>query len=85
MDLVTKHLPKAIMATSKGHLRGQQKNIQSTKLKIHENTPLLVIEDIAPAQEPNNIATQTVFLTIDTKPFARWYSDQTGRFPMQSF
>ena len=46
-ELVTKNLPKAIMATNKGHLRGQQQNIQSTKLKIHENAPLPVSEDIA--------------------------------------
>ena len=84
VSLITKYLPKAIFATSQGHLRGQQKNIRSTKTWVNNSPPPINVEDIAPSQEANNPSTHNIFLTIDTKPFARSYSDQTGRFPVQS-
>ena len=69
-QLITKHLPKAIFATSQGHLRGKQQNIRSTKVWINNNISPTEIEDIAPLQETNNPITQNFFLTNDTKPFA---------------
>ena len=82
--LIRTYLPKSL-ATSQGHLKGQQKNIRSTKTVLEETVPLTISLDIAPAQEPANPKTQTVFLTIiDNKTFARSYSDQTGQFPIQS-
>ena len=60
--LITKHLPKYI-ASSKGHLRGQQKNIQSTEF-IKDGTPLEKFLDIAPMQEPTNPRTQIALAII---------------------
>ena len=83
-SLIRKHLPKSL-ATSQGHLKAQQKNIQSTKTVLDEPIPLSTSLDIAPAQEPSNPKTHNVFLTlVDNKVFARSYSDQTGQFPVQS-
>ena len=82
--LVKKHLVKS-MATSKGHMRLQQQNINSTKTTIDEEIPNTVSLDIEPSQEPQNERTHEVHaILIDTKEFARSYSDQTGKFPVQS-
>jgi hypothetical protein len=81
-SLVTKHLAKAL-ATSKGHLRMQQKNIQSTK--ITADLPIATSLDVAPSQEPNNASTNVVFATsVTTTNLGKSYSDQTGKFPVQS-
>jgi hypothetical protein len=81
--LIRKHLPKSL-ATSKGHLRSQQKNIRSTKLDP-EPMPPDTAEDVAPSQEPNNTKTNEAFtMVLDSTTFAKSYSDQTGRFPVQS-
>ena len=61
-NLVSKHLAKSL-ATSKGHLRMQLKNIQSTK--IATNLPLLTTSlNVSPSQEPNNLHTNVVFAAI---------------------
>jgi hypothetical protein len=52
MTLITKHLQKSL-ATSKGHLRMKQQNIQSTK--ITTDLDLATLLDIIPTQEPNNL------------------------------
>ena len=82
-DLVLRHLPKSI-ATAKGHLRGQQQNMRSTKTIA----PLLTMRDsldFSPSQEVGNLKTNEFFASvIDNKPFRRSYSDQTGRFPIPS-
>ena len=81
---IRKHLPK-LLATSQGHLKAQQKNLRSTKTIFDEPIPLATSLDIAPPQEPSNPKTHAVFITIiDNKIFARSYSDQTGKFPIQS-
>jgi hypothetical protein len=81
-SLVTKHLAKS-RATSKGHLRMEQKNVQSTK--ITANLPIATSLDFSPSQEPNNIRTHAVFATILPATELRTsYSDQTGKFPVQS-
>jgi hypothetical protein len=81
--LITKHLKKSL-ATSKGHLRmEQQQVIQSTK--ITTDLDLATSLDIIPTQEPNNLRTNVVFATILTETDLRKsYSDQTGKFPVQS-
>ena len=59
-------------------------NIQSTKV-TSPAIPLGTSLDIAPSQEATNAQTHAAFLTLfDTKTFERSYSDQTGRFPVQS-
>ena len=60
--LITKHPPKYI-ATSKGHLRGQQKRFIPKKF-IKDNNPLSTLLDIAPMQEPTNLCTQQAFYII---------------------
>jgi hypothetical protein len=80
--LITKHLQKSL-ATSKGHLRMEQQNIQSTT--ITTDLDIATSLDIIPTQEPNNLRTNVVFATILTDTDLRKsYSDQTGKFPVQS-
>ena len=74
--LITKHLFKSL-ATSKGHLRSEQKNIQSTK--IAKYLPLGTSLDVSPSQDANNKHFHVVFATIVTTAGQRKsYSDQTG-------
>ena len=81
-QLINKHLLKS-MATSKGHMHMQQKNIQSTKTISHTNKliidsalPLAVSLDVAPSQEPNNSRMHEAHaIIIDHKEFTRSYSD----------
>jgi hypothetical protein len=82
-SLISKHLPKAL-ATSKGHLPMQQKNIRSTKLDANV-LALNVSLDISPSQEPSNERTRAVFATmLHATNLHKSYSDQTGKFPIQS-
>jgi hypothetical protein len=70
-------------ATSKGHLRMEQKNLQSTKSPA--SLPLSTSLDVDPPQEPQNKATDKLFaLLLPTSDIQKSYSDQTGRFPTQS-
>ncbi len=81
-SLVTKHLAKSL-ATSKGHLRTKQKNIQSTK--ITSDLDMQTSLDFSPSQEPQNKRTHSVFVTImKATDLRKSYSDQTGKFPVQS-
>jgi hypothetical protein len=103
-SLVTKHLAKSL-ATSKGHLRTQQKNIQSTKNTQQNNIPstkntqpnnmqstkitsdldMQTSLDYSPSQEPQNKRTHSVFITLmKATDLRKSYSDQTGKFPVQS-
>ena len=78
-SLISKHLPKSI-ASTKGHLDQEQKNLQSTKAAIAAE-----IEEI-PKQEINNLKTNHIcaaLISIDNLP-SKSYSDQTGRFPVES-
>ena len=55
----------------------EQKYLNSTKL--HNSL------DIEPVQEPMNTATNTVYACIlPTSDIQKSYSDQTGKFPIQS-
>jgi hypothetical protein len=83
-SLVTKHLPKSL-ATGKGHLRMEQKNLQSTKPITSTHLPLTTSLDVSPSQEQNNVRTHVVFATIlPATKLRKSYSDQTGKFPVQS-
>ena len=78
-SLFKKHLPKSL-ATSQGHLRMQQQNIQSTKITL--NLPIETSLDLSPSQEPNNARTNVVFTALlPTTDLNKSYSDQTGRYP----
>jgi hypothetical protein len=81
-SLITKHLKKPT-ATSNRHLRMEQRNMQSTTL--HAPLPLSTSLDVHPSQEPQNKATHNLFaLLLPTSDLCKSYSDQTGRFPIQS-
>jgi hypothetical protein len=86
VELIRKHLLKST-ATTKGHMRGQQKNIRSTKVSL-PSVPLATSLDISPSSEPNNPRTMEGFCFLaglqDMRVRDRSYSDQTGRFPVQS-
>ena len=61
----------------------EQQNIQSTK--ITANLDLATSLDIIPSQEPSNQRTNVIFAVIRTETELRKsYSDQTGKFPIQS-
>jgi hypothetical protein len=82
-SLITKHLSKSL-ATSKGHLRMIQQNIQSTKV-LTAALPMATSLDVSPSQEPSNTLTNVVFAVIvSTSDISKSYSDQTGKFPVQS-
>jgi hypothetical protein len=82
--LISKHLANSL-ATSKGHLRMEQQNIQSTKITADLDLDLATSLDIIPSQEPNNLRMNVVFATILTETdLQKSYSDQTGKFPVQS-
>ena len=81
-SLITKYLPR-YLATRKFHLRMQQHNLNSTK--VHNSVPLTTSLDVKPAQEPQNAETNTFFaLLLPTSDIHRSYSDQKGKFPVQS-
>jgi hypothetical protein len=73
--LVTKHLPKSI-ASIKGHLDQQHKNVRSTK-------PTPPKPSTEPSFERLDQRTNVVFANI-FKPIAQIYTDLPGRFPIQS-
>jgi hypothetical protein len=58
VELIRKHVLKSI-ATTKGHTRGQQKNIRSTKVCL-PSVPLATSLDISPCSEPSNPRTMDV-------------------------
>ena len=63
----------------------QQKNVQSTK--VTSDLPIATSLDFSPYQEPNNTRTHAVFAfatVLPMKELRKSYSDQTGRFPIQS-
>ena len=75
--IIQKHLPKWI-TTAHGHLDQVSKNLHTTK----ENG---LIDNMSPAQEPNNIKTNDIMCTIATMDnICKSYSDQTGKFPIIS-
>jgi outer membrane receptor for monomeric catechols len=77
-SLVTKHLTKSL-ATSKGHLHMQQKNMQSTKMTA--DVPLATSLDFSPSQEPQNNCTYATFTTIlPATKLEKLNHDQTGKF-----
>jgi hypothetical protein len=91
IDLIKKHLPECI-ATNKGHLNQERKNIQSTKPSISIN-PLVKLEpstiernlDFFPPSESPNLKSHQCFTSVVSfKTTAKAYSDQTGRFPYTS-
>ena len=60
-----------------------QRNLNFTKL--HTSVPLATSLDVQPAQEPWNEDTNKLFaLLLPTSDIHKSYSDQTGKFPVQS-
>jgi len=80
-DLIKKHLPD-IIATSKGHLRQEQKNIRSTQIKIEDEPENLL--DYHPLPEEDNTKTHECYLTYFIKEEGVTYSDLTGIYPTKS-
>ena len=74
-ELLRRHLSKYI-ATSKGHLKIQRKNLCSSQRTQIISLPLHTSLNIAPAQEANNETTGDIYASV-----YRAYSDHTGNFP----
>ena len=75
-ELVRKHLPK-LLATAKGHLKHDRKNIRSTKLSV-ATAPLVLPSQHAPPAQSHQVFVETVELT------GKVSTDPTGRFPVTS-
>ena len=75
-SLISRHLPKSL-ASAKGHLDQEFKNLQSTSTAEIEELP---------HQEPNNVKTQHMVAALiqSTDLPSKSYSDQTGKFPVES-
>ena len=71
-----------MIATSKGHLRQEQKNIRSTQIKIEDESKHVL--DYHPLAEPDNTKTHECYLTYFTKEEGITYSDLTGIYPTKS-
>jgi hypothetical protein len=77
---LAKHLPKSI-ASAKGHLDQERKNLQSTK----RASPIIDDDDFFPSPDSPNTKTYSACATIE--PFEaqhKAYHDLTGRFPHRS-
>ena len=74
-ELLRKKLSKYI-ATAKGHLKMQRKNLRSSQRIQGINLPLRTALDIAPEQEANNATTGDIYVSV-----YKSYSYQTGKFP----
>jgi hypothetical protein len=80
--LVRKHLPKSV-ATAKGHLRQDRKNVRSTKKATNQpvtKSPPMTTSDLF--TEPN-VRTHCAFTKVVSMT-GKVFSDQTGRFPQTS-
>ena len=82
VPLVNKWLPKS-MATAKGHLDQQRRNIRSTKRTDTSDDQTEEREETMDRGITTHLAFVTVE-TVDTAPQGKIYSDITGRFPTQS-
>ena len=79
--LVRKHLPKSL-ATAKGHLRQDRKNVRSTKIPSIPTIEQQVMTTSDLAHE-SNVRTHCAFSKIVSLT-GKVFSDQTGRFPQTS-
>ena len=84
-QMIAKHLLQRI-ATAKGHLDQEFKNLRSTKSTPPPETQDPHDPDISPPQEPANPKTQNMLCTIIDSAECKdeSYSDQTGEFPVRS-
>lgn len=83
MELISKHLHPNI-ATTKGRIRQEQKNIHpTTKLNFPSEPP--TIEETSKIANPDNqLKTHDCFITITTKEEGTSFSDLTGQYPIIS-
>ena len=80
-SLIRKHLEKSV-ATAKGHLDQEQKNLQSTKTSIKIEDEEL---DFNPVPHTEGEKTHNCFaLIVDFQNVKKAYLDLTGRFPFKS-
>jgi hypothetical protein len=80
--LVRKHLPKSL-ATAKGHLRMDRKNVRSTKQPINQLVDEPSTMTTSELSIESNVRTHCAFTKIVTFT-GKVFSDQTGRFPQTS-
>jgi hypothetical protein len=81
--LVRKHLPKSV-ATAKGHLRMDRKNVRSTKPDLPQpSTEPVSTTTSAHILDASNVRTHCAFTKIVSLT-GKVFSDQTGRFPQTS-
>ena len=80
--LVRKHLPKSV-ATAKGHLRQDRKNVRSTQNPLHSSLREPPVMTTLELHHDSNVRTQCAFAKTVSLT-GKVFSDQTGRFPQTS-
>ena len=75
-EVVSKHFPES-METQKGHMKKQRQNVRSTKKKV-------VAEKITEYEELTRSTSKHNILVKIINADETVYTDQTGRFPVQS-
>jgi len=80
-DLISKHLLPSIPHL-KGHLKQEQKNVQSTKVISSPALPLIKTEPEPPVQQESPV--HECFLTLIDRHPGVTYSDLAGRYPIKS-
>ena len=75
-----------MVATSKGHLKQERQNLQSTKpAPPHLKNEQEINDDFFPISESPNLKTHECFATLETfVPTQKAYSDLTGKFVCKS-
>jgi hypothetical protein len=79
-DLINKHLTTTI-ATSKGHLKQEQRNIRTTQIEIPNDDNIL---DHHPTQDIEQAKTHECYITYYAKEEGITYSDLTGIYSTKS-
>ena len=75
-EAVSKHFPESI-ETQKGHMKKQRQNVRSTKKKV-------ITEEVTEEEELTCATTKHNILVKIINAEETVYTDQTGRFPVQS-
>ena len=83
-ELITKHLPPST-ATVKGHMHSQRKNVRSTTKAPPSGDDIEATEDMTPVQEINATEEVFCFSALADMNTGTIYTDQTGKFPVQSY
>ena len=81
--LVEKHLGPCI-ATSKGHIHQEAKNLQSTKMKQKLEEAKIIEDQFPTSDKPNKKTNQVIYAMLGDNRSGKGYIDLAGKFPFVS-